>query len=239
MPLWQAEPDVCPRAAAVGTLQGIRGEVTLLVLIDDHIDGVRIVQIRLDVVDEEERLDARQGILPPPGLAPVLADLYQAVVGAGVQQPLDEGGLGQRRDRAVLGHGKQIPGGIPAPDPAHHRLGEPVDAPGQITADRPPGVAPIVAAPDPLAGEIKARRVMGTDENRSVPVEAVHVLAFPGLRLDVDDFPVLAVIADQVALLPLGINDIRIGGVHGRLMAIAEQGNEPVRVADAVHAVGP
>ena len=48
----------------------------------------------------------------------------------------------------------------------------------------------------------------------------------------------MAVVPHQAAVLPLGIDDVRIRGVDHRVEAVAEDGDEPVAVANAVHVVG-
>ncbi len=80
---------------------------------------------------------------------------------------------------------------------------------------------------------------MRADEDGRVPVEAFWGIAGLGLRLDVDDSAGGPVGADEVALLPLGVDDVGIAGLHRRLVAIGEEGDEPVGVGDAVDAVGP
>ena len=48
--------------------------------------------------------------------------------------------------------------------------------------------------------------------------------------------PVVRSCADQVALLPLGVDDVGVAGLDRRLVAVGAQGHEPVGVADAVDA---
>jgi len=52
------------------------------------------------------------------------------------------------------------------------------------------------------------------------------------LRLDIDDLLRAPVIAHQPAVLPLRVNNIRVGGIDLGLVAIAADGDEPVFVGD-------
>ena len=82
----------------------------MLVVVNNHIDRVRVMQIGLDVVDEVLARHAWQASAEAPGLAAVFADLDAPVIGSGVEQPLHDRGFRQRRDGVELGHGGQVPG---------------------------------------------------------------------------------------------------------------------------------
>ncbi len=236
--LRQVTGDRGPGPAAVGALQQVRGEVARLVVVDDRVDGIGVEEVGLQVVDEELHRHARQPVDLAPAPAAVLGHLDQPVVGAGVEQPLDQRRLGERGDRPVVAHRAHVPGRVEAPDPPHHRLRQAVQAAGEVAADRSPGVAAVIAAPYALAGVVDPRRQVRADQDRRVPVEAVPRLVLRRLRLDVDDLAGAPVVADQVPLLPLGVDDVGIPRLDGGLVAVGEDGDEPIAVADPVDVVG-
>ena len=49
-------------------------------IIDDDIDGIRVMQVCFDVIDEEIVRDARQAVDTPPVGAAIFTDLNQAIV---------------------------------------------------------------------------------------------------------------------------------------------------------------
>ena len=73
---------------------------------------------------------------------------------------------------------------------------------------------------------------MRADQDWRIPVIAFRRLIFAGLWLDVNALACLAVIACQVSLLPLRIDDIRVFGIDRGLVTIAEQRNKPVGILD-------
>ncbi len=80
---------------------------------------------------------------------------------------------------------------------------------------------------------------MRAEDERRIPVPAQRRAAFGFLRLDVDPLARAAIVAHQPAILPLRINDIRIRWVDHRVEPVAEDGHEPVAVANAVNVIGP
>ncbi len=138
----------------------------------------------------------------------------------------------------VGGHCVEIPGRVVAPHPAHERFEHPVTVAGEIAADRAPAVAAVVRAPKALAGVVQAGRRVGADQDRRVPVPALRRVARLGLRLDVDVLAGGAVVADEVALLPLAVGDVGVAGLGGGLVAVGTERDVPVVVADAVDGVG-
>ena len=79
---------------------------------------------------------------------------------------------------------------------------------------------------------------MRTHQNRGVPVKALVVFPFSGLRFDIDDFARGAVGADQVALLPLRIHNVRVARFSSRLVSVAKERHKPIGVANAVDVGG-
>src|SRR6185295_12882056 len=136
------------------------------------------------------------------------------------------------RGRGVVGHG------VGAPYLAHHLELAAVDLPREVRADGAPGVAAVVAAEQLVGGEVEAGVRVRADDQRRVPVPAQRRLAAARLRLDEDLLAALAVVAAEAAVLRLGVDDVRVLGIHLRLEAVAALGDEPVRIADAVLVVG-
>ena len=213
--LRQVAGDRGPGAAAVGALQQVGLEVAPLVVVEGGEHGVG-VGARGDQVADVGRAPARRGSsrcarqVPPPSSR----DLDQAVVGAGVEQPLDERRLVERDERAVergrgvLGHR------VDAPHAAHHRQLVAVDVAGEVRRHRLPGVAAVVAAEQALGAEVEAGRRVRREEQRRRPVPAQRRLARLRLRLDVEDLAAPAVVADQAAVLRLRVDDVRVGRVR-------------------------
>ena len=176
MALGQIAADAAPGPAAVRAAQDVGGEVAMLVVVNNHIDRVRVVQIGFDVVDEVLARHARQASAEAPVLAAVFADLDAPVIGSRVEQPLHDRGFRQGRDGMELGHGRQVPGRVEAPGATHERVFEPglcIWRAGEVRAHDLPGVTAVVTAPHAVAAVIEACRVMRTDQDRRVPVEAL------------------------------------------------------------------
>ena len=208
-------------------------------IVDNDVNRVRVEEIGFDVIDKEHVGYARQFVIAAPVLAAVFADLNESIVSSSVNKSLDKWRFRQRCDVAVHRHRRKIPWLVVTPDPAHHGFGNSIDSTREVAADRPPGVSAIVAAPDALTRKIKTRGIVRTDQYRRVPVPAFHRFAFLRLRLDIDSFPDTTIESVQNTLLRLGVDDIGIGGIRGRLMAVATERDEPVGVGDAVHVQRP
>lgn len=69
-----------------------------------------------------------------------------------------------------------------------------------------------------------------------VPTKGRSIRTFLGF--DVDLFAGFTIVADEAAILGLGVDGIGIIGIDGGIEAIAEDGDEPVVVADAVDVIG-
>jgi len=79
---------------------------------------------------------------------------------------------------------------------------------------------------------------MRADQDWCIPVITLRWVALGGLWSYIDTFTGASVIARQVALLPLRVNDVRIGRIDGGLVPIAKQSDKPVCIGDAVYAHG-
>ena len=238
MPLRQVRADVRPARSRVRRAEDEGSVVTLLVVVHEHVRRARVEPVGADVVHEEPVGEIHAVLDRAPRCAAVEADVHPPVVGARPEHPLLDGGLREGGDRAEAAHGVGVPRRVLGPRPAHDRLPEAVDVPGEVPAHGAPRVAAIVAAPDPVTREVQARRIVGTDEDRRVPVEALLGLVRGGLRLDVDDLAGRAVVTDEVPLLPLRVDDVGVPRLGGRLVAVTEERHEPVRVGDAVGVEG-
>ena len=80
---------------------------------------------------------------------------------------------------------------------------------------------------------IKPLRIVRADQDRRIPVDALGLFISGRQRFDVNTLAGAVVVAGQVALLPVCINDVGIGWIRGRLVAIRAQGQVPVFVANA------
>ena len=91
------------------------------------------------------------------------------------------------------------------------------------------------AAPDSVSA---SESDSGLPEKGSTRCQWSTEFAGRGLGLNVHDLTRGAIDPRQISLLPLGIHDVRVARFNRRLMAIGEQRDEPVRVANAVEIVG-
>ena len=122
---------------------------------------------------------------------------------------------------------------------AHHGKAVAVDLAGEVLAQHLPGIAPVGALEDVVAGEVDGGRVEGRELDRGAPVEAVGVLAGGGAgpdRLALAGAPVVAL---DVAVLRLHEGDVVVVRVDGREEAVAPGHPDPVRVADPHAVPGP
>ncbi len=236
-PGWQVPRHRAPGAAEVGALEEVRGEVAGLVVVGGHVKGVGVVERHLDVVDEGERRQGeRRRAAPAP--AAVGRDLHQAVVGADRQRSFPEGRLRDRRGGGVLRHRTVVVQRVDAPDPAEELLLVAVAPVRQVAADRGPGVAPVVALPDPLGAVVDPVGAVRAHQQRRVPVPALRRVPLGGLGADHQRLLVPPVSAVEHPLLPHQIEEVRVARVEGDAVAVGAERHIPVLVADAVHVEG-
>ena len=103
--------NASPASTSIAADQQIGSEVSVLVIIQGHVNRIGIVQIGANIVHEcgvghtgqITDLNAR------PGTSTVISDLNQTVIGTGIEQILVERRLCQRRDGVVVGHRRHIP----------------------------------------------------------------------------------------------------------------------------------
>ena len=146
MALGQIAGDAREAAPAVGAFQQVGFVVAVLVVVEGHVHGICIEQIRADVVHEGGVRNTRQVAYfgAAPGFAAICGALDDAVVGADVQPVLIERRLPHGADGVVLRHRIQIPGGLNRPLAPHHRQAFAELVAGEITRQRAPAVAAIV-----------------------------------------------------------------------------------------------
>ena len=231
--------DRAPAAAAVGTLEHVRAQVSRLVRVGDGEDGGGVVLRRFDVVDEREFRHA--GKIPggAPGLSAVVTRVDQSVIGSHIEHA-----FGDRRFRdggqcGILGHRTVVVEGVHAPHASHQLQLVAVAVSREVAAHRRPRVAAVVAAPQPLRAEVQAVCRVRTDEDRSVPVPPLGRIAGGGLRLDVERLLAATIDPVQVPLLRLEVQRVVIFGIERDAVAVSAHGDVPVPVAHAFHVRGP
>src|SRR5262245_57110014 len=111
--------------------------------------------------------------------------------------------------------------GVRPPDFAHHRHRVAIHTARQIAADRPPIVAAIVAAEEPVTGEIEPLAVVRADDERRVPVITLRLFGLAGDRRDAHSLAGASVKAHETAVLALGVDGVRVFGVDWRRGAVA------------------
>ena len=239
VPLGQVGPDADPARPPVAGHQHVRLEVAVLVAVEGGVHGAGVVRTRPHARDVGHVRHAGERVDPSPGGPVVLGDLDQPVVGAHVDEPLDQRRFIQRDDVSVDGRRAVLRHRVHRPHAAHHLQLVAVDAAGEVAGDRPPVVAAVVRAVQPPPGEVQPAMVVRRDQQRRVPVEDQRGVAGPRLRLDVHRLAGAAVVSREVSVLPLAVDDVGIRRVHLRLEAVAAEGDEPVLVGDALAADRP
>ena len=84
-----------------------------------------------------------------------------------------------------------------------------------------------------VAAHVERRWVVIRDVDRSVPVEAVAVIAVRRLWLDAGVLPGALVVANEASALGLGVDDVGVGGIDAHLEAVAGHHLVPVGGCDA------
>src|SRR5262245_30751679 len=92
------------------------------------------------------------------------------------------------------------------PDFTHHRPRVAIQPARQIPADNPPIVAAIVAAEEPVTGEIEPLAVVRADDERRVPVITLRLFGLAGDRRNGRPLAGASVEARQAAVLALGVD---------------------------------
>ena len=230
LPVRQISAHRLPGQALVAADRHVGREVPHLVVIEGGVDGVLVEDRGLEIADIGSFGHTGHAVNLAPALSPILGHLDQPVVGADIDQPLDQRGLGQRDDVAVVRGRGALVDRVHLPDPPHHGELIPVELSAEVAGDRGPGVAPVIRPEQPLRSEIEPGRRMWGDQERRIPVPTVGRLSRLFLRLDVDDLLRAPVVSHQPAVLPLRVDDVGIGGIDLGLVAIATDGDEPVFV---------
>ena len=191
-----------------------------------------------DVVDEGPFRHAGQRGREPPVRAPVLRHVDEAVVAPRVDHARRHRRLGDAGNRRVLRHGTVVDEVVDAPHPPHELQLVAVHVRRQVAADRGPRVAPVVARPHALRAVVDAVGVVWADEDWRVPVPALGRVAGRGLRLDVERFLALPVVAVEVPLLRLQVEDVGIPRVDLDRVPVGPHRHVPVPVTDALDVGG-
>src|SRR5262249_21283817 len=131
----QVAGDARPGPAGVGALEQVRLEVGHLVIVERGVDGVRVVLRGQNAANVGALGHAGELVDVPPGAAPGLRDLDQAVVGAGVEKALVLGRFRQGHDVAVEGRGQVLGNRVRGPELAHDGELVAIELPGQVAAD--------------------------------------------------------------------------------------------------------
>jgi hypothetical protein len=183
---------------------------------DRGIHRADVVLRRADPRDVSVGRHAGQLVDLAPVATRVVTHLDQAVVSAGIQQACLLRAFGEGRDVAVQRRGRILRDRIGSPDFPHHRQGVAVDLPREIRRDRLPAVAAIVGAIQHLRREIERCVRVGRDDEWRIPVPPGRRAALFFLRLDADALARPLVVADDDAVLELGVDRVRIFGIHVR-----------------------
>ena len=130
--LGQVAGDRRPARAAIAADVDIGLEVAGLLVVEDGVDGVGVVQRGLDAEGVAELGHAGRRCGDAPVGAAVLGDLDEPVIGADIDQTLDEGRLGERDDVAVVRGGLVLGHRVDGLDLAEDRQGVAVDGLAEI-----------------------------------------------------------------------------------------------------------
>ena len=171
--------DVRPGPAAVGALHHVRLVVAALPVVERDEDRVDVARRREDVGDVGPLRHAGKVFDLPPVLPAVIRDLQQPVVGAGVEQALEQRRLVDRDDVAERRRRGVERDRIARPHLAHDRDVEGVEVAREVRADARPRVAAIVGAIDVVARPVQPPRIVRADDVGRVPVDAIGGAAQP------------------------------------------------------------
>ena len=123
---------------------------------------------------------------------------------------------------------------IARPVAVHDLESIPIRSSGQIFADARPTLPTVIAPENDIGAEVKPLCLVRTDQQWSVPVPAPGRIVLSLNRFDADRLTRGRIVADQPAVLGLGINDIRILRIHLGFKTIACIGHCPVGIQDPV-----
>ena len=172
-----------------------------------------------------------------PRRAAVPADVHQAVVGTGHE----DAGLDRRLVEGV-DHAAVLDADVVRGEPAADSLARLVVG-GEVGADLLPALAAVGGAVHVLAGDVERVAVVGRDQQREGPLEAVPELfrrpsaGALGPHLDVAELAVALVVADHDAASGArprraGPHDVRVLGVRRGESALAAAHRMPVAARD-------
>ena len=89
----QITRDVHPSLAAIDGFDNVRLEVTSLMIVDCHVYGIGIVHVSFDIVDVSvfRNVKISKRAYGAPVFTTVFGDLEHSIVGANINQSLDQG----------------------------------------------------------------------------------------------------------------------------------------------------
>ena len=123
---------------------------------------------------------------------------------------------------------------IARPIAVHDLESIPIRSPRQIFADARPTLPTVIAPENDIGTEVKPLCLVRTDQQWSVPIPAPGRIVLSLDRFDADRLTGGRIVADQPAVLGLGINNIRILRIHLGFKTVACVGHRPVGIQDPV-----
>ena len=157
----------------------------------------------------------------------------QPIVGADIDQPVLLCRLGEGHDVAVERRRVVLGYRVRSPDSSHDGKLVAIKLAGKIRADRLPGVSAVIAAKEPVGGEIQPRVRMRADYDRRVPVPAVRNVVRSRLRLNADLLSGAPIEASEIPILVFGVDGIRVFRIDDRAESVATLRKEPILIGDA------
>ncbi len=229
--------DEFPGAAVVLGFVEIRRIVADFVAGAGYVNTAFIERIGINAVDHHPfGHTGRRHILP---VAPaVAADMNEAVVGAGPEQPFLIRRFYGGKDGAVVLHSCVVFGDGTA---GRAEFGGVVA--GQVGADDVPALAAVGGGVEVIGGGVEFFGIVGREENGEVPLEAVlHTFCavsdgVVGPHVDGLRFVGFVVGAGQESAIAAAIHDVVVERVHGDVAAFAAGSGLPVLLGDGA-AVG-
>jgi hypothetical protein len=101
---------------------------------------------------------------------------------------------------------------------------------GQVIGHRDPRITAIVRPPQALVRGVQAGGGVGRHQDRCIPVEARRRVVGAGLRLNQHHLTGAPIHAMESADLGLGVGDVRVARLGGRLVTVGAEHDLPVLV---------
>ena len=194
-------------------------------IIQDHINGRLIKEVRTDIV--YKGIFRNAGDATDWHFVPVFSTiggvLNQSIIRTCIKDIGIDWGLTERRNSAEFRHSIHIPSMIPTLIFTHDGLRNSVSTGSKISGNRRPGISSICRFPYSLRSKINGARYMLTWQNRRIPVETLLAFISPWLWLDIHRFTGDSIQPVQISLLRFSISNIWISWFYGRLMSVPTQ----------------